>query len=117
MDKTRILANIFSKIRQKGDDIMFGFALDIINAFDIKGTTLPDCGRGIAWNYAEFCLRITSMRLNFKPDLKFAFLRPNCGHLRPGITRNHTNNTFCVNRCQVVTLRPVKSQNLAIICG
>ena len=117
MHKPRILANMFGKVGQKGNNIMFGFALNFVNAINFKGAALPNCGGRFGRNNTKFCLRVTRMGFNFKPNLELAFLRPNGGHFRPGIPRDHANNTFCFRRRQVVALRQVKSQNLTSICG
>ena len=77
MHKPGVLADMFGKICQKGDDVMFGFAFNLVNAVNFKGAALPNCGGRLGRNDAQFCLCITGVGFNFKPNLEFAFLRPN----------------------------------------
>ena len=74
MYEPRILANMFGQVCQEGDNIMFGFAFNFVYAINFKGAALPDFGGRFGRNNTKFCLRITCMGFNFKPNLELAFL-------------------------------------------
>ena len=37
MDEARLGADDFGQVRQEGDDVVLGFALDLVDAIDIEG--------------------------------------------------------------------------------
>ena len=56
MHTPRILTNVFGKVGQKGDNIMFGLVFNFINAINFKGTALPDRSGCFCRNNAKFFL-------------------------------------------------------------
>ena len=44
MNKARIFANILGEIGQECDNIMFGFALNLIDSVNVKGAFFPNYG-------------------------------------------------------------------------
>ena len=117
MNKARIVANIFGQIGQECDHIMFGFALDLVDSVNVKGAFFPNYGGCRCGDNPQFCLCVTSMCFDFKPNLELAFLRPDGAHFRSGISRDHNSNTFCVKWRTVVPLRCAKSQRITSHCG
>jgi len=95
MDEAGILADKFGEMGQKGDDVMFDFALDLIDAGDVKfgrSALVPDIlGRGFRYN-TKLGQRVTAMGLNLKPDAVFRGRRPDRGHLFAGIAFNHRDS-------------------------
>jgi len=71
MYETRLIPDIFREIREKGDHVMLGFPLDLVNPVNIEITTFPDGLRGGFGNHAQFGLRITGMGFNLVPNAKF----------------------------------------------
>jgi hypothetical protein len=96
---------------------MFGFALNLIDSVNIKGAFFPNYGGYRFGDNPQFCLCVTGMSFDFKPNLELAFLRPDGTHFRPGISRDHNSNTFCVKWRLVVPLRCAKSQRITSRCG
>ena len=117
MNKARIFANIFGQIGQECDHIMFGFALNLIDSVNVKGAFFPNYGGCRCGDNPQFCLCVTGMCFDFKPNLELAFLRPDGAHFRSGISRDHNSNTFCVKWRLVVPLRCAKSQRITSHCG
>ena len=110
MNKTCVRADIFGKIGQKGDHIMFRFPLNLVDAVNVEGTFFPNRFCGLGRDHAKRCLRVTGMRLNLEPDLKLTFLRPDGTHFWPRISRDHAVNFLCVGLGQVVALGAGKNQ-------
>ncbi len=97
MDKPRgIGADNLGQMGQKGDDVMFGDGLDLINPGDVKGDVLclPD-SLGIGFgDHADRGLRVAGMGLDLKPDLEFGLRGPQGNHVGTGIARDHRGRLF-----------------------
>ena len=89
MDKPCLVADMFSEIGEKGDDVMLGLALNLIDAIDFPLATLPDGLGGILWNDPQLSLRITGMGFDFKPDTELVLRFPNVCHIGAAIAGNH----------------------------
>ena len=50
---------------------MFHFALDGVDARDLEGAALPNRGGRRLGDNAQFCLRVTGVRLDLNPNFKF----------------------------------------------
>jgi len=50
MHKAGIFADIFGQIGQERDNIMFGFALNLIDSVNVKGAFFPNNGRSRCGN-------------------------------------------------------------------
>ena len=76
MDETGlVMADDLGQMGEKGDDIMFGDGLDLIDPGDIERhiPRFPDrFGIGL-WDHAQFGLGITGMGLDLVPDAEFCF--------------------------------------------
>src|SRR5437763_11838235 len=84
---------MLGEVGQKGDDVVAGFALDLVDAFDLERAPLPHRARGALRNNPELRLRIASMRLDLEPDPVTVLRRPDPRHLRPAVTRDHAART------------------------
>jgi hypothetical protein len=86
-----IRPDMFGKMGQKGDDVMFGDGLNFINSGHVKGDIAgaPD-GLGIGFgDNAKGGLGIAGMRLDLIPDAEFGLRVPNGNHVWAGIARDH----------------------------
>ena len=93
MHEARLVADIFGDPRQKGDDIMFGHRFDRVDRGDVdRGVRRPPVpqrlGSGFG-NGAEFGEGVGRVRFDLEPDAKAILGRPDRGHFRPCVTRNH----------------------------
>ena len=85
-------ADDFGEVRQEGDDVVVGFALDLVDARDVERRILglgPDRLRCLLRNHAEFSLRVRGVRLDLEPDLEACLGLPNGSHFRAGVARDH----------------------------
>ena len=79
-------------MRQKRNDVMFGDALDFIDAGDIEmslAALFPDRLCGLFGNNADLGHCVAGMRFDLEPDAKASFGFPERNHLGAGITRYH----------------------------
>src|SRR2546421_9993891 len=77
---------------EEGDDVVLGFALDLVDPRDVEGDVAglgPDGLGGLLGDYAEFGQRVRRMRLDLEPDLETRLRLPDGGHFRAGIAGNH----------------------------
>src|SRR5260370_31597965 len=77
---------------EEGDDVVPGFALDLVDSRDVEGRVFglgPDGLCGVLRNHAEFRLRIRRVRLDLEPDLEARLRLPDGGHFRAGVAGNH----------------------------
>src|SRR5215472_15189692 len=64
-------------------------ALDLANAIDIESAALAQLLCHALRNDAELFLRLASMCLDLELDAEVILRRPDLGHLRPAVTRDH----------------------------
>ena len=92
MHEPRFGADDLGQMREEGDDVVLGDALDLVDARDVElgGLALgPDCLRRRLRNHAEFGHGVGGMGLDLEPDAKPRLRRPDRRHLRAGIARYH----------------------------
>ena len=92
MHETRFGADDFGKVREEGDNVVFGFALDLIDPRDVEFGVLalgPDLLRRRFRNHAEFGHGIGGIRFDLEPDAKAGLGRPDRRHFGPGVAWNH----------------------------
>jgi hypothetical protein len=92
MYEARLGPDDLRQMRKEGDDVVFGLALDLVNARYIEADVagfLPDLFCGLFWNHPEFRLRIRRMRLDLEPDFEARLRLPDGGHFRAGVAGNH----------------------------
>src|SRR5712671_4335975 len=90
MDKASIGADMLGKVRQKGDHVVAGFALDLIDALDLERAAFPDGARRVLRDDSERRLSITGMRLDLEPDPVAVLRRPDSGHLGTAVAGDHS---------------------------
>ena len=92
MHETRFGADDFGKVREEGNDVVFGFALDLIDPRDVEFGVLalgPDLLRRRFRNHAEFGHGIGGIRLDLEPDAKARLRRPDRRHFGPAVAWDH----------------------------
>ena len=89
VDEARLRPDVLGQIGQEGDHVVLGFALDLVDSFDLEGAALPDRRCCLLRDHAEFSLRIAGMRLDLKPDPETVLGLPDPGHLGSAVARNH----------------------------
>ena len=92
VDKAGLVrTDMFRQMRQKGDHVVLGHGLDLVDAGHVEFHVLgaPHGLRVFARDHAQVGLGIAGMGLDFEPDAKTGFRRPDGGHLGTGIARDH----------------------------
>ena len=91
MDEAGFLTDMLGKVGQEGDDVVLHLALDLVDArrIDLALATLPDRLGGLLRHHAQLGQRVGGVRLNLEPDAESVLGRPDGGHGRTGIARNH----------------------------
>ena len=89
MQETRFGPDVLGDIGEKGDDVVLGFLLDLVNAGDLELRALADQAGRLLGDEAQFGLGVAGMELDIEPDLEFRLRLPDRRHLRAAITRNH----------------------------
>ena len=92
VNEARLRADDLGKVRQEGDDVVLDLALDGVDARHVEtgvAALLPDLGRGFLGSQAELGHGVERMRLDLEPDAELRFGRPDVGHLRAAVARNH----------------------------
>ena len=92
MDEARFGTDDFGQMREKGDDVVLGLALDLVDAVDIEFgdlAFLPDLLRRFLRDHAELGHGVGGMGLDLEPDAKARLRRPDRSHLRTGIAGDH----------------------------
>jgi hypothetical protein len=90
--EARLGADDFGEVGEEGDDVVLGFALDLVDPRHVEDGVPrlgPDGLGGILRDHAEFRLRIRRMRLDLEPDLEARLGLPDGGHFRAGVTGDH----------------------------
>ena len=90
--EARFRPDDLGQMRQEGDDVVLGLALDLVDAVDVKGGILglgPDGLCRFLGNGAKFRQRVGRMRLDLEPDLEAGLRLPNGGHFGTGIAGDH----------------------------
>ena len=90
--EARLGADDFRQMGQEGDDVVLGFALDLVDPRHVENDVAglgPDRFRGLLRNDPQFRQRISRMRLDLEPDLEARLGLPDGGHFRAGIAGYH----------------------------
>src|SRR5215467_2441214 len=82
-------ADRVSDIFQKCDDVVIRSLFDVEDARNGKPRPLANLRSILFRNLAKLCHGLAGEHFNFQPDLKLSFVRPDFGHLWPGITVDH----------------------------
>ena len=85
-------ADDLAQMREEGDDVVLGRALDLVDAVRIerRGAALfPDDLRRFLRHDAEFRQGRRRVRLDLEPDAESRLRRPDIGHFGSGIARDH----------------------------
>ena len=88
MHEARFWPDDFRQMRQEGDDVVFDFGLDGVDAGNVElggFAFFPDFLGGVFRNDAELGHGLGCVRLNLKPYAEFCFRRPDRHHIRAGI--------------------------------
>ncbi len=105
MDEAGIRPDELGQMRQEGDDVVLGLALDLVDALDVecgRAALFPDRPGRLLRDDAEFGQRVAGMRLDLEPDAEAGFRRPDGDHFRPRIARDHLGQFQSeANRCRV----------------
>ena len=98
MDKARLGADMLGEVRQEGDHIVAHLTLDLVDALDLESAALPHCARRTLGDDAERRLSITSVRFDLEPDPVPVLRRPDPGHFRTAVARDHDRAASCAAR-------------------
>ncbi|MND53340.1 hypothetical protein D3C80_443750 [compost metagenome] len=114
VDEAAIRADEFRQMSKEGDDVMLGDGFDLIDAGDIEfglAALFPDrfCRR--FRNDADCRERVAGVGLDFEPDAKLCFRRPDGDHFRSGITGDH-GQLACLDRIAAALSRRTAKLNL-----
>ena len=87
--EARLLADVFGEIGEKGDDVVFGLTLDLVDPCHLEGAALPDRLGRFFGNDAKLRLGVAGMSLDLEPDAELVLRFPDGGHFGAAVTRNH----------------------------
>ena len=89
--EARLGPDDFGEVGEKGNNIVLGLALDLVDAVDIELRRLalgPDFLRRCLRDHAELGHGVGGMGLDLEPDAKARLRRPDRRHLRAGVARD-----------------------------
>ena len=92
MHEPRLGADDLGKMRQEGDHVVLGDALDLVDPGHVERGVLalgPDFLRRGLRHDAELGHGVCGMRLDLEPDAKPRLRRPDRNHFGTGVTRDH----------------------------
>src|SRR5207248_5903004 len=89
MHEARLGADMLGEVGQKGDHVMAGLALDLVDALGLEAAALPDGASGALGDDSQRRLVIASMRLDLEPDPVPVLRRPDPGHFGAAVARDH----------------------------
>ena len=86
-----VLAHKFGQMGQEGDDVVLHLAFDLVDAIDVELHVpgFPDRLGGVGGHHAQLGQLVGGVGLDLEPDAVFGLGRPDVGHFRPGIARDH----------------------------
>ncbi len=90
--EARFRPDDLGKMGQKGDDVVLGLALDLLDARDVEGRVLalgPDGLGGFLRDDPELRHGVGGMRLDLEPDAKARLGRPDRRHFWSAVARYH----------------------------
>src|SRR5712691_4800381 len=92
MHEAGIRADDLGEMRQERDDVVLDLALDRLDALDVEAGVAPLVPDGLGCglrDQPELGHGVGGMRLDLEPDAEPGLGRPDLGHLRPGVARDH----------------------------
>src|SRR5437016_5696913 len=92
MHEAGIRADDLGEMREERDDVVLDLALDRLDALDVEAgvaSLVPDGLGSALGDQAELGHGVGGMRLDLEPDAEAGLGRPDLGHLRPGVARDH----------------------------
>ncbi len=92
MDVARLRPDNFGEMRQKRDDIVLDLALDRVDAGSVKRRLLsffPNYFSSRFRDQPKLCHGVGGVSLDLEPDAEAGCRRPDGGHVRPGVARDH----------------------------
>src|SRR6202022_3600910 len=89
MDEAGLGADMLGEVGQKRDHVVMRHVLYLVDALDLEGAALSDGAGRTLGDHAECGLSIAGMGLDLEPDPIPVFRRPDAGHLRTTIARDH----------------------------
>ena len=92
MHESRLGADDFGEMGEKGDDVVLDLALDLLDPRDVELWRFalgPDFLRRRLGDDAEFGHGVGGMRLDLEPDAKARLRRPDRRHFRAGVAGDH----------------------------
>src|SRR5690606_18626032 len=89
VNEARLRSDMLGEIREEGDHVVLGLALDLVDPLDLEAPALPDRFGRIGGDYSQLRLCIASVRLNLEPDPELRLRLPDLGHLGAAVTRYH----------------------------
>ncbi len=98
VDETRVRPDEFGEMGEKGDHVVLGDALDLVDALDVelrRAALLPDGLCRFLRDDADFGQRIAGMRLDLEPDTEAGLRRPDGDHIRARIAWDHLGSGSC----------------------
>ena len=82
-------ADMLAQIGQKGDDVVLGLALDLVDPRDLPTAARPDRLGGGFRDGAQGGLRVAGMGFDLEPDPETVLRRPDRDHGRTTVAGNH----------------------------
>ena len=108
MHEAGIGADDFAQMGQKGDDVVLGGALDLVDAGDVKGVVamlglarihhVPDVLGAFLGHHAQLGQLGGGMGFDLEPDGKARLGGPDGDHFGAGVARDHI---FGLSRCRL----------------
>jgi hypothetical protein len=89
MHETGLVPDMFGEVGEEGDDVVVGFALDLVDAVDLPFAALPHRRRGLFRDHAQFGLGVAGMGLDLEPDAELVLRLPDFHHFRAAVTGDH----------------------------
>src|SRR6476620_1421198 len=92
MNPARRRPDRFGYILEKSDNVVVSSPFDFEDLRNREPRPFSNLSSVLFRNLAKLCHCLAGEHFNFQPDFKFALVRPDFAHLRPGITVNHAGN-------------------------
>lgn len=94
MEVAGLGSNMLGDRRQKCDDVVLYFALNLVDPANIEAAA---CFRGLGSLFgdeAEFCHGLSGFNFDLEPNSEFVLWLPDVGHLGTAVARNHRDLAF-----------------------
>ena len=97
--KACLRADMLGEVGQKGDHIVAGLALDLVDALGLEAAPLPHRASGALGDDPQRRLRVAGICLDLEPDPVTVLRRPDPGHLGATVARDHAVRTSSSPNC------------------